>query len=169
MGDIFGPTFVITALTLAAAAVIGFFFFRTQYRTLMAITPANRLMAPGLVWLQFIPFFAMIWQFVVIVQIARSLRKERVFRMEESLLSDSLAPQLPSAAYPTLALGLAYCILSFGITFFNLFGTFNPDPTAILTPLITLGSIAAAFICWIVYWVKLGSIRTELRRTAAIL
>jgi hypothetical protein len=169
MGDIIGPTFVITALTLAVAAVIGFFFFRTQYRTLIAITPINRLMAPGLVWLQFIPFFTMIWQFVVIVQIARSLRRERVFRIEESLLSSSPAPQLPSGAYPTLVIGLTYSILALGFTVFNLFGTFNPDPNALLTPMITLGGLAAAFISWIVYWVKLGNIRAELNRAAAIL
>jgi hypothetical protein len=169
MGDIIGPTFVITLFTLVAAAVIGFFFFRTQYRTLMAITPINRLMAPGLVWLQFIPFFTVIWQFVVIVQIARSLRKERIFRMEESLLSNSPAPELPSGTYPTLGIGLAYCVLAFGFTVFNLFGTFNPNPDAVFTPLITLGGVAAAFICWIVYWVKLGNIRAELNRAAAIL
>jgi hypothetical protein len=167
MGTLYGPVLAFTLITLLGAAVVGFFFFRTQYRTLMAITPINRLMAPGLVWLQYIPVFAIIWQFVVIIQIARSLRNERIFRMEESLLSNRTTPQLPSGNYPTMALGLSYCILALGFTFFNLFGTFSPNPD-VTSSLVVLAIVAAAGICWIVYWIRLANIRAELSRTAAV-
>jgi hypothetical protein len=174
----------INLFALLGAAALGFFFFRTQYRTLLAIKPVNRLLAPALVWLQFIPCLNLILQFVVIIQIARSIRKEKHYRMEESLMNSTPVPQLPAATYPTLATGIAYAVLSFGFTFFNLFSTYEPDtadiskvsidtvyhpgPGYYLRHGFPFVCVLAALVCWIIYWVSLAHIRKELTRTAIL-
>ena len=159
-------------------------FLLTQHRTLKLIRPENRRMQPGLVWLQLIPFLNLILQIVVVVQIARSIRKERLYRMEESLMNSSPLPQLPSATYPTLGTGIAYAVLSFTFVFFNLFSTYEPDnpdiskvsiydvyhpgPAYYIRHLFPIGCVLGALVCWIVYWVSLANIRKELSRTAIL-
>jgi hypothetical protein len=171
---------LINVFSLLGAAALGFFFFRTQYRTLLAIKPVNRLLAPALVWLQFIPFLNLILQFIIIIQIARSIRKEKLYRLEESLMNSSPVPQLPSATYPTLGTGIAYAVLSFAFTSYNLFSTYEPDtpvsvnsvlhpgPSYYISLLFPIGCVLAALVCWIVYWISLAQIRKELSRTAIL-
>lgn len=57
---------------LLAFIVPAILFVLTQYNTLKAIRPENRLLAPGLVWLEFIPFFGQVWQFTVVSRITGS-------------------------------------------------------------------------------------------------
>ncbi len=62
------------------------FFIRTQYTTLLAIQTQNRAMQPYEVWLQLIPVFGLIWQFVVIGKIADSIRNEYLSHKHISFL-----------------------------------------------------------------------------------
>ena len=127
------------------------FFLITQQRILQAIRPGNRLMRPGNVWLQLIPFFNFIWQFVVVSNIAGSIKKEF-----ETWENDSITG-LPSADIvselgkrPTYAIGILscsiwtlYCLMAQGRAF--------------IPPLFSFVVSLAAITCWIIYWVKLAS------------
>ena len=60
---------------LFAFVIPAILFFLAQQRILQVISPENREMSPGSVWLQFIPLFGMVWQFIVVARIARSVSK----------------------------------------------------------------------------------------------
>ncbi|MEW6468936.1 MAG: hypothetical protein AB1458_08435 [Bacteroidota bacterium] len=57
-------------------AVLGIFYCLTLQRTLEAVSPENRKMPPGQVWLLYIPLFNIVWHFLVVIAIADSLRDE---------------------------------------------------------------------------------------------
>lgn len=125
------------------------FFLLTQQNTLRAVQPQHRALAPGAVWLQLIPLFGMVWQFVVVARIADSLARElqaRQLRFSFEQQPDAALSQ-PAVARPTYSIGLAYCILMclFFVPFLN-----------VLTTL-------AGFVCWIIYWVQLAGYRRQLR------
>jgi hypothetical protein len=60
--------------------VIGIFFLRTLSRALERCHPENRAMSPGSVWLNLIPCFNIIWQFVTVIRVGDSLKTEFVER-----------------------------------------------------------------------------------------
>ena len=62
--------FVIVAL------VVLILFLLTLQRTLAKCSPQNRTMEPGMVWLNLIPCFNIVWQFVTVNRVADSLKNE---------------------------------------------------------------------------------------------
>lgn len=129
------------------------FFLLTQQGTFQRIRPENRLMNPGLVWLQCIPLFGLVWQFVVVLKLAASIQKEFLSRGDDSasgLPSPEIAVHL-SKRRPTLFTGLGYCILTtlgLLINFFLKLENFMIDATTII--------FLVGIACWIIYWVQLG-------------
>ena len=128
-------------------------FLLTQQVTFQRIRPQNRLMSPGLVWLQCIPLFGLIWQFIVVSRLSGSIQNEFVSRGDDSasgLPSPEIAVHL-NKRRPTFFLGLGYCIfLTAGLLIdfsFRLEG-FMIDATTII--------FLVGLVCWIVYWVQLG-------------
>jgi hypothetical protein len=124
---------------------IALVFLLTQYNTLRAIQPQNRAMSPGEVWLQLIPLFNLVWQFIVVQRIAESISRElssNVFSFEER----QPLQLYQQGSRPTYQIGMAMCVL-------NVFG---------FIPLI--GSLAriAGLICWIIYWVQLSSYKNQI-------
>lgn len=111
------------------------FFLLTLQNTLKAVSPENRRMSPGQVWLVFIPVFGVVWQFIVVNRIADSLADEFYKR---NILNQE--------ARPGYSVGIAYCIL--GVC-------------SIIPFLGTLASLAA-LVCWIVYWVKVAGYKRQL-------
>jgi hypothetical protein len=152
---------VTEAVLLFGALTVWILFLRTQYRTLKAVKPANRGLKPGLVWLQFIPVFGQVWQFFVVVRIADSLRKEKISRMEESLMSNLPPPSLPASNHPTLGLGLTFCIFTAAFALDELYIFFRPRSTTV-TILLPVVLVAGSICFWIAYWVNLGLIRHKL-------
>jgi hypothetical protein len=137
-------------------------FLITEYRVLTRVQRPNRAMLPGLIWLQIIPVVGQIWQFVVVVYIARSIRQEAEARMVDSitdLLGPDLAVQLKR--YPTTGLGIAYCVLITLAIFLNLFSTPGENFIQLTVPGIMS---LAGIICWIIYWVRLAECSKILRR-----
>ena len=51
-------------------------FLLHQQNTLKNVQAHNRTMAPGQVWLQLIPLFGMVWQFIVVTRISESIKRE---------------------------------------------------------------------------------------------
>jgi hypothetical protein len=113
------------------------FYLITLQNTLKTISPENRKMAPANVWLLFIPFFNWIYQFIVVNNIADSIRAEALVKsvpLEESR--------------PGASVGIAMCVLQI-CSIIPVFGT-----------LASLGFI----VCWIVYWVKINSYKKLLEQ-----
>lgn len=143
-------------------------FLLTQQNTLRLIKPENRSMLPGLVWLQLIPFLGQIWQFVVIVKIAASIKKELLSRYDDPLFGSDAAKIELGSKRPTLIAGLVYSIVMW---FCYLLAAYQAgrevrySARAALTGtaaetdagLITVGFLALTTIaCWIVYWIVLA-------------
>jgi hypothetical protein len=127
------------------------FFVLTQQRTLELIRPENRLMRPGQVWLQFIPLFGMVWQFIVITRISDSIRKELNTPTGDSIFAEETVPHNHR---PTYNAGISYCALF--ILSALLFGSLKG-----LAALIGLG-------VWIFYWVQLSQYKKKLKERAML-
>ena len=69
------PTLALIVTLLFALAVV-IPFLLTLEKALNRCTPASRTMKPGKVWLMLIPVFGLFWQFVVVMNIAKSLGNE---------------------------------------------------------------------------------------------
>lgn len=149
-------------LLLAAFVIPAIFFLMTEYKTLQLIRPGNRRMMPGLVWLQLIPLFGQVWQFIVVTRIADSIKKELESPRGDSILglSDTFAAG-GSAGKPTLWLGSVYCTMNVFVIVMNLF----KDPDAFVTPVAVVG--LSSIGCWIVYWVTLAGYKRKLKVLAA--
>jgi len=52
------------------------FYCLTLQKTLNRCSPECRAMNPGMVWLMFIPLFNIVWQFIVVLNMAKSLAAE---------------------------------------------------------------------------------------------
>ena len=76
------------------------FFIILLQKALLAVSPYNRKMPPGNVWLLLIPLFNLVWFFVVVGNIAYSYRSEFLER------------NIPlTEARPSFGIGLAAAIL----------------------------------------------------------
>ena len=63
---------IILWLTLIALVL----FLLALQNALKKCAPASRTMEPGKVWLWLIPIFGLVWQFIVVINIAKSLGNE---------------------------------------------------------------------------------------------
>lgn len=63
-------------VVIAIAIVVQIMFLLTLSRCLRQISPRNRQMEPGQVWLCLIPIFGFVWLIITILRIADSLRDE---------------------------------------------------------------------------------------------
>jgi hypothetical protein len=150
------PSVLLNLFLLLSFIVPAIFFVLTQHNTLKAIRPENRLLSPGLVWLQFIPFFGQVWQFIVVSRIAGSAVRQRMSFRDDSILGLTHEAAAAIGKQPTLAMGIIYCTLEV-INLLFLFTNLNPTTQTIQ------GFVALAqTICWIIYWVQLGRLKIQL-------
>ena len=122
------------------------FFLIVQQNTLKTIKQHNRKMQPGEVWLQLIPIFNIIWQFVVITRISDSIKNEINDRNANSFLGiadPAFANDINKR--PTYNIGLAFCILGC---------------SSIIPSLGGYASIAS-LICWVFYWIQLTGYKNK--------
>ena len=113
-------------LFLGLFLIPGIFFLLTLQNTLKAISPENRRMPPGNVWLLFIPLFNIVWQFIVVDKIAQSIATECT-RLNIPVTERK----------PTYGIGLAWNICNF-FTIIPILGPF------------------ASLVTFIIYWVKVA-------------
>jgi hypothetical protein len=121
--------------------LVGILYLQTLQNALKRCAPASRTMQPWMVWLLLIPAFGLLWHFVVVVYIAKSLRNEFA-RLE--------IPSSESA--PGQNIGLAACACN----------------CCIFIPL--LGGLAAiaGIVLWIDYWIKIAHYSRDLEEHQAI-
>jgi hypothetical protein len=134
---LFQPLHLLIILALASL-VFGpwIFYIPTIQRALKRCSPSSRTMPPSRVWLLLIPIFNLVWHFIVVSNLSRSLGNEFKSR------------NMPNAdPEPGKAVGLAMCIL--------FVGSVIPKVGAVLW--------FAGLICWIVYWVKIERYSRALR------
>jgi hypothetical protein len=111
------------------------FFLLTLYRTLSHCRPKKRTMEPGLVWLNLIPLFHMVWMFITVIRISESLRKE--FR---------------SRGLPTRGDDFGNTL---GITTCSLIVAAN-------IPYLGICFLFAGLICLIIYWLRIAGYNAAL-------
>lgn len=134
LGGIWCILFVIAFAALVA-------FLAATVRVLTRVEPENRRMDPGLVWLNLIPFFNLIWMVVTIERVGESIRNEFMARGQHK----------KSEAYGKTA-GLAFVVLwGIGVPFAD-----SGTPCALVFWFF-------AFIYWVVYWAQISGYARRLK------
>lgn len=131
--------FIVIVCTLLVAFII---YITTLQATLNEVSPENRKMPSGQVWLLLIPIFGAVWHFVVVARMAESLSCEFALR--------GITPDDPRPGY---TIGLVMNIF--------LLGAFMP----LLGVLASIGGL----IYWIIYWVKISGYKNQLSALKNIL
>lgn len=129
--------------TLVVILIPYVLFLLTLQKALKVISPANRTMEPGTVWLMLIPFVGAIILFMVANAIGGGFKREfdryAIFKQDK----------------PTYNLGLTLGVLAC-LSFVN---------NIIRTGAIITGLLGwAIIIIWIVYWVQVNKTKNELER-----
>ena len=166
IASVYDPHYGLQLLLLLGFLIPAVLFLLTQHNTLRRVRRENRLMQPGLVWLQLIPVFGNIWQFFVIYRISGSIHKEFASWHEDTFFGpDAVIVQGTVPARPARGIGIAYAVLDTVVILLSLamdfvIGRPNDD--------LLLGMIAwATIICWIIYWVRLVQYKNKLKRVLA--
>src|ERR1043166_8109214 len=76
-------TLGVLCVVAVIAIVVAIFYLLTLQKALNRVSPRNRLMEPGMVWLSLIPLFNIVWAFFVAIRIPDSLRNEFLARRQD--------------------------------------------------------------------------------------
>jgi hypothetical protein len=134
LGSMLVVSLVVAAIGIAVVVV----YLLTLQKCLNRVSPANRTMEPGLVWLNLVPLLNLGWIFYTVIKIAESVVKEGQARGID--VGDG-----------GKTLGLVYCILIIcGII-----------------PILGIFCSIGGLVCWIIYWVKISGISGKLAVPAA--
>lgn len=132
MGDLIQPWhFVVLGLFVGVCIFLlpMIFYLLTLQKALSKCTPGFRSPDPGMVWLLLIPVFNLIWQFIVVTGIGKSLASEYARR------------GIPSPEpFPGQSIGLAMCICS----------------CCCIIPILGILAGLAYLVLWIIYWIKIA-------------
>ena len=120
--------FMIVLICAGVVLIPEIFFVLSMQKAIRRCSPENRTLTPGMAWLMLIPLFNLVWDFIVVKEVAATL--EREFKKRN-------VPVEPS---PGKNIGFAWCILSVGA----------------LIPLLGILSVMGAIVCWILYWAKIA-------------
>jgi len=138
MGYFGASVFLIVLIAIGVSLLPLIFFLLTQQGVLQDCKPENRKMEPGMVWLSLIPLFGIVWQFIVVGNIADSLKAE--FAQKNINVGEDR---------PSYSIGLTYCILL----------------CCCIIPFVNFFASIGALVCWIIYWVKIAGFRSTLKST----
>lgn len=151
-----GFILILLVIILGTALLLAVLFINTLSKTIKAISVSNRTISPEQVWLLLIPLFHFYWIFIVIARIAQSIRNEYTSRG----LGVEAAPTYNAGLiFATLFVTNGFITLIFDISRFSIFNRHN----SIVSLLSTAGTIA-----WILYWLKINSYKTHLKKLPPI-
>ena len=134
-----GVIMVVGLIVFAVMLIPAIFYLLTLQKAMNRVSPENRAMAPGMVWLMFIPLFNIVWHFFIVLNLAKSLGAEFKKR------------NIAADAEPGKGIGLAMCILA----------------CCGIIPVVNWFSGIATLVCWIMYWVKIAGFSGKLATPAA--
>lgn len=110
------------------------FFLVTMQNALQAVAPERRSLTPGLVWLDLIPVFNLVWNFFIVTHVSHSLRREFAARG---------VTHVGDCGY---GLGIAMSVLV----------------VCTVIPVLGWASWIASVVLWILYWVKVADLKNQL-------
>jgi hypothetical protein len=128
----------VIAIVLLLFLVPYILYLVTLSSTIKLCANQNRSIEPGQVWLVLIPIFGLIWYFIMVGRIADTIAAE--CRQRNIPLDEQR---------PGYNVGLALCVLS----------------CCGWIPVLGGFCSIAAFICWIIYWVRIYGYKTKLQNT----
>lgn len=132
---------IIILIALAIGIVIAVFFLKNLQDLLKECDPVNQQMPPVNVWLMFIPFFNIVYGFIMYPKISETLRREFDYR------------NAPQGGDYLKNLGLTMAIL-------NVVGVIPvPESIQLLKGVISIASL----VVFIIYWVKAADLKNKLR------
>ncbi len=130
MGDLLQPWHIMLLLIVACFFLVPtILYILTLSRALNKCSPASRTLEPGMLWLLLVPFVNLIWNFFVVLGMAKSLNNE--FRLRNAPVVDPT---------PGQSIGIAMSVCG----------------ASRIIPLLGLIAIPAHLVLWIVYWVKIA-------------
>jgi len=128
--DLLQPRHLLLVIAILAPLLVpAILYLLTLQSALERCSAKSRTVAPGTVWLMLIPVFNLVWHFILVGHVSRSLRNE---------FNRKRTPGVE--AEPGKSIGLAMCILA---------------PCAI-APIVGVFAAVGGLICWILYWVKIS-------------
>src|SRR5687767_4630016 len=149
--------FLVCVLVLVAVAfLLQALFCLTLYRTQSAVAERNRELAPGLVWLEMIPLFNLVWGVIIVPRLSNSLRREfvdRGWRTESEQFGFGVGMIWAWGNVANAGIAVVEIVL-------ELVGLEGVSMALSLTSL-PIG--LALFVLWIVYWVQMAQYGRRLR------
>ncbi|MBI3411268.1 MAG: hypothetical protein HY040_23280 [Planctomycetes bacterium] len=136
-------------VVVVIALVVTIFFLLTLQKALSRVSPRNRLMEPGLVWLSLIPLFNLVWLFFVVTRVPDSLRNEFRTRRQDD-----------GSDYGK-GIGLTYAILGVATLPLNVFSKISAEAALVLGMILLLAGIAD-IVLFIIFWVKIAGYSRQL-------
>lgn len=126
----------IMAVILVVALVIAIFFLLTLSKALSRCSPRNRTMEPGQVWLNLIPLFNIVWQFVTVNRVSESLSNEFYARGWDRRGGEDYGKSV----------GTTYCVMN------------------VISLIPYCGGLFGliGLVCFIIYWVKVAGFSAKL-------
>ncbi|MHB1765682.1 MAG: hypothetical protein ACYCS1_09185 [Gammaproteobacteria bacterium] len=110
------------------------FYLITMQSALQAVQPDRRSLTPGLVWLNLIPIFNLVWNFFIVSHVSHSLRREFASRG---------VTNVGDCGY---GLGIAMSVLV----------------VCTVVPFLGWISWIASVVLWILFWVKVADLKNQL-------
>jgi hypothetical protein len=138
LGGLGTPELLVILIVFGLAFVPASFYALSLQRALERCAIESRTLSPGLVWLLLIPVFDLVWSFIVVNAISKSLHNEFVRRNMTHVELE-----------PGKGIGLAMSILA----------------VISIIPLLGILTGIAFVICWILYWVKISEYSRMLQPT----
>lgn len=126
---------IVAGCLFLAVLAIGIVYIAFLSGALRKCTPSSRTMEPGMVWLLLVPLLNVVWNFLVVSALAKSLGNE--FRLR-NIPTDN--PE------PGKAIGIAMCVCG----------------ACSIIPIVNIVAAPPNLILWIVYWVKIAEFSRKL-------
>ena len=130
MGELFQPThLLIIFIVLGVFLLPVIFYLLTLQGALQKCAPQSRTLEPALVWLYIIPLVNLVFAFIIVLNMAKSLRNE--FNRRGILVAD---PE------PGQGIGIAMAVCA----------------CCSIIPILGVLAVLAHLVLWIMYWVKIA-------------